>query len=95
MDEPTARQVWDFAGTASVVGVLMFFIRYFMLKEDRKDKFVARVIRANTRALRMLADAILQTDAGKHLDKRQLFSFEDIPEDVDEEYEDNNNKEKH
>jgi len=62
---------------ATLVTVLFFFIFYFMKREERREKFISRVVRTNTRALRALAHAISKTEAGRHLPDTFVTDIDD------------------
>lgn len=55
-----------------------------MKREEAREKFIGKVIKSNTAALRALAIAIAKTDLGKHLDLTEILRIQDGEESEDE-----------
>jgi hypothetical protein len=62
----------NMTGNALAIALMLFFINYFMRKDEKRERFIARVIRSNTEALKILAEAVSHTEAGKHIDRARL-----------------------
>lgn len=76
MDLPTYDTITNLSGNALAICTLLFFIRYFIsreerrealftTKEEKRDLFFGELLRENTEALRSLQTVILELKSRK------------------------------
>lgn len=56
--------------------VMVFFIYYLLKKEQQTQRTIIRVIRANTKAMNFLAEALIsKTEVGKTINRKKLLDI--------------------